>query len=449
MGKMIFYVSFLCAVLFFIFPASGSEELLEEYETLLARVAGNYEGALRVPDSRAGKEYRKTLQNFITVSRKLQNIASPCGADYNFESLSRNIERLYTKTEQFLRYEKDGDRKHTLGDKPFDRERKKGKHKFEREREKDDRSRSRNRNYNTKRSSRNRKTNERSGFLRENNPLPIFNILSNDLKNLRKTGLNVRSNHVRKTLNEYSRLVSFYRGNYLDYLLRINSDCFKEEFRRRGLLFHRTAQKIMSIYSGKKSGNLPYNLDRETAIILRVTGFYTAELSKDTKRGREVYSVHNRQEANTSFDRINQTLTMLSRDLNAALESTAGKGTLLQSAGLENTGRIDVENLSDKELKEKLLQIRRKIFEGNTLMNGVDKNTLRKFRVTLTKKEQTAFTKIHKNYANNGYDSEAADRYSCVYILNNPEASYDKKEVSRILSRLAKELEKEVEKKME
>ena len=108
-----------------------------------------------------------------------------------------------------------------------------------------------------------------------------------------------------------------------------------------------------------------------------------------------------------------------------------------------------MDNLSDTELRTKLLQIRKKIFDGNTLINGIDKNTLRKFKVTLTKKEQTLFTKIRKNYANNGYEPEAADRYSCVYILNNPEKSYGKSEVSRILARLAKELEKENKKKME
>lgn len=449
MGKTIFYVPILFSVLFFMFPASGSEELFEEYETLLTRVTGNYEGALRAPDSRAGKDYQKTLQNFIRVSRKLQSAASPGGADYNFENLARSVERLFFKTEQFLRYEKGGGSKHYLGDKPFDREKKRGKKYLERERVKEDRNRSRNRNSNTKRSSGNRKANERSSFLKENNPLPVFNILANDLKNLRKSGLNVKTNPFQKTLNEYSRLVNFYKGNYLDYLLRINSECFKQEFKRRGELFLRTAQNIMRMHSGKNAGDLPYNLAQETAIILRVTGFYTSGFAKESVKGREVYSAHNRQEANTSFDRINRTVLYLSKDLNIALEHSSGKSTLLQSAGLEKSGEINVDNLSDKELRTKLLQIRKKIFDGNTLINGIDKNTLRKFKVTLTKKEQTLFTKIRKNYANNGYDPEAADRYSCVYILNNPEKSYGRSEASRILARLAKELEKENKKKME
>ena len=61
MGKTIFYVTILFSVLFFVFPASGSEELFEEYETLLTRVTGNYEGALRAPDSRAGSRGDNTI----------------------------------------------------------------------------------------------------------------------------------------------------------------------------------------------------------------------------------------------------------------------------------------------------------------------------------------------------------------------------------------------------
>ena len=90
---------------------------------------------------------------------------------------------------------------------------------------------------------------------------------------------------------------------------------------------------------------------------------------------------------------------MLSKDFDTARGGATGKKTMLSGITADSSGNIDTENLSGEELKTKLLKIRRKIFEGNTLMNGVDKNTLRKFRVTLTRKEQSAFTKIRKNYA--------------------------------------------------
>ncbi len=447
MRKTILYAFISCSILFFTLSAAGTEDLLDEYETIFNRVVNNYENALRIPESRVGKDYQKTLKNFIRISGRLQKRVSSGGADYNFEILARNIEMMFSKTVSFLAYEKDGEKRYALGEKPFDRPREKNRFK----RESYDQDRKRNKKSSSARSSysKDRKTNERNQFLKENNPLSLFNILTADLKSLRSDGILESGNSFQMTVKECIRLSDFYNRHYMSYLFRINSDYFKREFRRRGELLPRTAQKLMRMNNRRNSGQLPCNLSQEASIILRVTGFYTADLARDSKKGREVFSSHNRQEARTSFERIKSTLIMLSKDFDTARGGATGKKTMLSGITADSSGNIDTENLSGEELKTKLLKIRRKIFEGNTLMNGVDKNTLRKFRVTLTRKEQSAFTKIRKNYATNGYDSEAADRYSCIYILNNPEKTYDKNEVSRVLMRLVKELEKENKKKME
>lgn len=427
--KNLFLLLFL-----FSFVLSGSDDLLEEYTVQLSRVADNYENAIRAANSRFGQDYQRTMQKFITVSRSLQKQAALCGADYHFDELAGNIQQMFLRTEKFFAYDKDGGRRAALGNKPFDT--KKVKNIYERERERE-RKRSSGKKY------KNRAAKERGEFLRENNPVPLFNILKNDLKNLQKGEFPAErssAGNFRRMINEYRRLTEFYQKNYHNYLFRINSKPFRDEFRRRGELFLRSSQNLMTHVSRQSKGELSCNLAQETAIILRATGFYTAALDKEEKKGKKLFSAHNRQEVRYSFNKINKTIALLSKEYNVGTAQKVAKKLEKSRKSEEN-----MEGMTEAALRQKLLQKRRKIFQGNTLMSGVDRTTLRKFRMTLTKQEQADFRKIHKNFTANGYDQESADRSSCVHILSQPKDKYDKKELVQILTKLENALEKEAE----
>lgn len=434
MNKILLFV--VCCGLFSI-PLYGSNDLVSEYEELLSRASSGYKSALRAPESRYGQDFEKNLQHFKNVSRSLQNSAGKYGRDFNFAVLSQDIETMYKKAKDFLQYQKDGSRSNTLRDNDFREKKVRDPYK----RDTAGKNRKKRSRYSNNKNRRN--DDKRNEMIRSLDPLPLFKILAADLKTLQKMNFSAKTNENMRTailIDEYKRLVNFYRSHYLSYLYRQNSPQYMKEISRRGRLMQISAQQVMNTVGRRNGGELSCNLSKETATLLRVTDFHTADMAKQDERGKKARSHHNRQEARYSFNKINETLAQLQKDFTLPV----GKKVKRKVADLP--AKEDLKEHNEVVLQKKLLHLRSSIFKKNTLMTGVDKNTLRQFRLTLSKTEQREFDRVRKEYTKNGYEENSAARYACVRILNTPAKKIPKRELVQIFQRYEREINKENDK---
>lgn len=434
MKKLYFMMfSFLLFIPVMTFAAS---DVLQEYEELLAKVSGNYKEALRAPESRFGQDYEKILVHFVAAGRSLQREAKVYGDDYNFGTLSQNVENMFKRTRDFLKYRKDGKRDHSLFAKDFKEQKMKDPY-----RRQDKRSRNKSSSRSTK--NRQHKEEKRTEFLRQHDPLPIIKILVADMKNLQKSNFANpgKTLQVNKNVEEYKRCVDFYRQHFLIYIYRKNSPQYNMEVKRRANLMLRSAQTVMELAGKKNGAELPCNLSRESSILLRVTGFYAADTASAERRGEEARSHHNRQEAQYSFRKIHDTLAKLRKNTILAPE----KYVVKTRAGLPEKGVDELQELPERELKKKLGVMRKMVLDSNKDMNGVDKTTLKKFRALLSKGEIKNFDRICKEYVKNGYDESTAARYACVRFVNTGAVTASRSELLQLFARFEKELTRDAE----
>ena len=441
--KKIFFIVF-SMILFFpvMISAAGNGEILHEYEELLAKVSGNYKEALRSPESRFGQEYEKTLQHFVSAGRTLASAAKSYGDDFNFGTLSQHVENMFRRTRDFLKYRKDGKRNHTLLAGDFKEKKMKDPY---RQQEKY----SRNKSSSSRRySSQQRNDEKRTEFLQQHDPLSVIKILVADMKKLQNCGFGREGKfpYVNRNVEEYKRCVDFYRQHYLAYIFQKNSPQYQDEVKRRTLLMLRSAQIVMEQTGNRNGAVLSCNLTKETSILLRVTGFYEADTANRDKLREKVRAPHNRKEAQYSFNRINETIMKLRKNTVFVSEKGAVKSAG-RSPGKEAENSL--QELPVAELKKKLVVLRKKLLEKNTDMTGVDKDTLKKFRLLLCKEEIKNFDRICKEYVKNGYDEDAASRYACVRFMNTGALNASRKELIQIFSRYEREINRESDKKVD
>ena len=417
-------------------------ELVREYEELLLTITRNYKEALKAPDSRFGQDYQRAMKRFMTVAQALQEEAAPWGQDFNFSLLSNEVSHLFKITEDFLRYRKDGSRSHTLNDNDF-KSRTTGSRKYRSQSDQSERMRVRGADKNSK----NRKSVE------QYNPHFLLSFLSHDLNALRKSGFldetpGARVPQERRVLGQCRRLVDFYKKYYLSYLEVRYPVQFRKEFKRRGVLLGHTAHRVMEYYGNRNGAELPCNISREVGNVLRTTGFNSADWNGETRRNREELSPHNIKEAQYSFSKINQTLNRLGGDFAPPVGRSAARSITVLDKEKESEKAEDLDKLSAAELKGRLLALRKKILAANTLLSGVDKDTLRKFRLTLTKNDLKEFEKVRKEYIQNGYDDSSASRYACTMFASREIRESDTGELQRVYQRVVRETMREAEKKV-
>ncbi|MBR2363686.1 MAG: hypothetical protein IKA79_00665 [Lentisphaeria bacterium] len=421
---------------------------LREYEEVLGRVSENYKGALRAPESRFGQDYEKALRRLWEAGQDLQKDARYWGKDFNFMTLSLDIGNLYKQTRDFLKYRKDGSRNNTLRDRDLRDDSRNRRHRSYNSYNSYNRNSSSGR-YNTRvRGGRVDHEDRSAEFFAKHNPLPIINILLDDLRELRKSGFlesasGRNASKSQRVISEYKRLVDFYMRHYRRYLFDVNSMFYMKEVKRRGNLLLYDSRTVMDMCGRRNGGELPCNLMTETATLLRVTGFQAADTAKAGRRGKDIDSPHNRQEAQYSLSKINETVGLLRRDF----VMTPGKAAVRSTTVLAKIE--EKEDPDEAGLKKQLYMIRKKIFEGNTMLSGVDRETVRKFRLTLSKEELKEFERIRKEYLKHGYDSTFAARYACTQLLNRDISVRDTAELKRLYEKVRKALMQEAEKKMD
>ncbi|MBO4304949.1 MAG: hypothetical protein J6A21_10225 [Lentisphaeria bacterium] len=409
-------------------------ELVREYEELLLTITRNYKEALKAPESRFGQDYFRALKRFVTIGLELQEEAAPWGRDFNFASLSKEVDHLFKLAENFLRYNKDGSRTHTLQDSDFKKSTTGRRNRYQNEQNEKMRLKG------VDKSSKNRKSVE------QYNPHPILSILTDDLNALRKCGFLEGRTGVpreRRALAECKRLVGFYSKHYYNYLFGRDYPSFRKEFQRRGALLTHSAGRVMELYGNRNGAELSCNIAQEVRVVLRTTDFNSANTSIEGRRKASL-SPHNLKELQYSLARINQTLDQIGRDFVPAPDKAAARSVTY----LDKEEGEDLSKLSADELREKLLALRKKILAANTLLSGVDKETLRKFRLTLGRDDLKEFEKVRKEYIQNGYEDSAASRYACTLFASRPIRGADLKELQRLYQRSVQEAMREAEKKM-
>ena len=408
---------FLIFSFLFVFLPLCRADVLDDFEVELAKVAqtGNYKNAVNAPESRFAGEYEKSLQHLVSLGRRLDKsvMDSLPGSSFAFQFLARSLVNIYTFNAEKMQHPENYKKKQ-------------------------------NRNRRS-RSSKNK--NDLKKIMQD--PVPIFKLLLADMKSLRKIGfteggsssVSGKSILAKDLLNFRLGLSTFtaFRGQYFR---KKTPEAFRKEFDRRLTALSHTARKLqdsLQRYGGKNAA-LECNIARETSLILRTFEKYRKHVLEGRRgSGKNTVSTYLR-EIRFSIQKIEGALSALSR---AGLESAAVSPRIIP--GKRNRS-ASYGNMSQSALEKELLRKRALIYKGNALMDGVDKATLRKYLLTLTKEEKKIYERIRKERITNGYSTESATKTALLAVHSKMKIDADKKTLLSLLEKLEKEEEKEQQK---
>ena len=98
--------------------------------------------------------------------------------------------------------------------------------------------------------------------------------------------------------------------------------------------------------------------------------------------------------------------------------------------------------MDQASLEAELLKRRKTIYKGNTLMDGFDKDSLRKYLLTLTREEKKIFDQLRKDRIKAGSSPESATRTAILAIHSEGKIKADAKTLRSLLLKLDQEEER-------
>ena len=406
---------FLSFVLLLLFLPALKGDVLDDFEVELAKVAqvGNYRNAVNAPESRFAREYERSLKHLINLGRDLDRRSGRAipGSDFAFQNIARELAAIYEFNAEKMRHPENYRKKQ-------------------------------------KNNRRNSKKKDLKNILQD--PAPLFKLLLADIKNLRKSGFSqegLPASHSKSVLAgdllNFRRSLTFFSTFRGQYFRKKTPEAFRKEFDRRLSTLSNSSRKLQDALQryGGESASLECNIARETSLILRSFERYR-ELALKGRRGsgKNTLSTYNR-EIRYSIRKIEDALSALSR---SGLETSFSSSP----AAVRKMPGNRYHNLSREALEKELLKHRLRIYRGNVSLDGVDRDTLRKYLLTLTKEERALYEKIRKERSAGGYSGEAAARAALLNIQSRVRISADKKTLLSLLNRLEREEAKEREKEL-
>ena len=403
---------------------SASADDFEDFIHACARVSANYDRALQSPGTRFDKEFQEHLSHLKKLSRIIQQKIREMqlGQDFNFPFLAREIEQIY-----------------------LDRQSKSGL-------------------------SNSAKLDAHSG-----SPEGVLRVLTDDVKALRKMefttedGGSIKSSlETRRRLNEFRRLVDFFRKNYRNIpkavqkndvsLLRI----FDDRMMRMSALATVLMETAQKKYPGTQSLR---NLQTETLQLGNSFDTWRKKISGASKTARK----------NKNFKRKNldgtNSAAALRAEIDLSLRNITDQLTVWEQAGfqsdeplngsakntrsndpaaplLRKSGDTDYDSMDRKELSEILRKRRQRIFRSNSSMDGFDRNTERLYLLTLTRDQKKLYNDYLREIQQQGYSSGQAVRNAILKIhtrIAMDNTPLPVKELIRILKALDREEARRIE----
>ncbi len=430
------FVIFL-SLLFFPFFLKGGE--FEEYEDLLAEVKKNYRYAAKMDsNSRIAKEYQEKLRILEEKSLRLQSIIQRLGLgeDFNFTAYSRMVRSAY-------RERNTDDSKNS------------NRHKLERP---------------------------------VSYTFPIL-MMQRDIKELKRMNFSMENGGSYDSrlvplrgLLEFERLLDYFMTSAKTSSKRSEDSIWRDYFEKRlarmkilaseiGTKLARTNPEIAreyafptetnamisnyfkmatSLSSGKSSGSRKGGMEEDAKNEKEMISRLQDEILFSAKKLRE--GLLKLKEIGFELDPLSGSsgqqqgkspaLDPMSTDEDLDEEELENEKTEADSGDSDGQNSKELEKLSDKELNEKLLEIRESIYRKNNVMAGIDKNVLRFYLRYLGKTSKKRYEAIRKKYSERGYDSATAQS-SAFFELHGMLKSGMIRDSRKDMLRLLRNYEKE------
>ena len=396
---------------FFLFLPLVQADVLDDFEIELARVAqtGNYKNALNAPDTRFAKEYELSLSHLERLGRKLDRSISSFLPEnhFSFQSLSRSLTGIYNFNTQKMRHPE-------------------------------------NFRKNRKNEGKKNRKNDLKNILQD--PVAIFKLLQNDIKILRKAGYSEEKGFGGMEKNPLAGTLFSYQHSFRTFVLfrhyyfrkKVAGD-FRKEFDSRLKSFQSNGIKLqnqLGRYAGR-TASPDCNIARETSVMIRNFEKYREMLLKGRRGSGKNTTASSNREILHSQRKIDETLSLLERN---------GLGKSHFTGGAAFPGRkktlFSYEDMDQSSLEKELLKRRQTIYKGNTLMDGFDKDSLRKYLLTLTPDEKKFFDQLRKDRIKAGSRPEGATRTAILAIHSEGKIRADAKTLRTLLLKLDKEEER-------
>ena len=419
----------ILAVIGLLMPLCADD--FEDFIQVCARTASNYKAAMRSPDTRFDREFQTSLDQQRSLGRRIQQVIRDLklGQDFNFPMMADEVERIYQGTKQ-----KTGA---------------KGTSKLQ---------------------------------AHSDSPDFIYQVLAEDIKALRKMEFTTEdggsikpSLETRRRLNEFRRLLDFFRKNYHKSIRQKKNDpTLQRIFQPRLMRMSALATELAAIARSRYPDAAPlHSIESEVA---RLNKCYEAwkdlpptivktKSARSAKSGRKTKEIRPaRIDGLNSAGALQAEINVCIRNINEQLISWEHSGFLSDdpilrkgengSAGpaamASRSGRkVDYASMDQQSLNALLRKRRQEIIKSNTSMDGFDRDAERKYLLTLPRDHRRKYSDYLREFQEQGYSSEQAVRSAILKIHTQVRMESDppsKKELIQILTALDKDEDRRLEK---
>ena len=400
----------------------------EDFIQVCARTASNYKAAQRAPGTRFDMEFQSSLDQQRSLGRRIQQVIRKLrlGQDFNFPMLADEVERIYQGSK-----EKTGA---------------KGSAKLQ---------------------------------SHSDSPEYIYQILTEDIKALRKMEFTTEdggsikpSLETRRRLNEFRRLLDFFKKNYRQTIRTKKDDpTMQRIFQPRLMRMTALASELAGIARTRYPDTAPlHSIESEVAKLNQCYEAWKdlppAIVKTKSKPGRKPKVIRPARldgmnspsalqtEINLCIRNINEQLILwehsgfMSDDPiqeNGEMNRSAGRGAVMSS----RSHRKDYASMDQKSLNALLQKRRQEIIRSNTSLDGFDRDAERLFLLTLTRDQRRKYSDYLRDFQQQGYSSEQAARSAVLKIhtqIKMDSSMPSKKELLQVMSALDKEEERRREK---
>lgn len=411
------------------FPAAADD--FEDFIQVCARISTNYNQGIKSGNTRFDREYQMNLEHLKKLSKRIQTVIRRLGIgqDIDFQQMASELEDIYQGNQN-----QSGAR----GDAKL--------------------------------------------HPHSESPEGLLKVLSADVKALRKMGFTTEdggsiktSLETKRRLLEFRRLADFFRQNYTRLYKGSRRDVSLERiFKKRMLRMSSLSFDLMQTAGKNQAGTQSkINIHTETTKLLKhfeawseLRSKINSSKSRGKNRHRNPKNVKRMDGLNTTAalrTEIGVSLRNLSDQL-AQWEQSGFKsddpisrndlqgptGSDPAAALLKDSPKNNYSAMSEKELSGLLEKRRTEIIRGNHSMDGFDRDSERKYLLTLSRGEKRSYNDFLREFQQQGYTSGQAVRsailkiHTKIQLENKPLPA---KEMIRILKALDKDAERSREKR--